>query len=336
MSILSKNTSSNMMGTSSFHELKKQASFFFKEKIKTARLALTDVTTAQLMTEEATSGNPWAPDMPTLGSISKAAFELEDYTRIVEILHKRFLKFERKNWRVSYNSLIVLEHLLTQGPESVAGEFRSDKDVISEMESFQYIDEKGFNWGLTVRKKAERILKLLEKGPLLKEERDRARKLTRGIQGFGSFSHRPSSAESVLRESPSFTTFGRSNSQFNSQENQENQFSNSKKGLCKEVQRSQQSHQVEIMLESSNNIENEKSLDGLCNTKVLEKAETQTSFKENTAPDKEELHIWNPTGESNPLLDDKKNESRIEMSMEEDHPFNETQNQTTASLLLKI
>ncbi|XP_075634457.1 ENTH domain-containing protein C794.11c [Castanea sativa] len=336
MSILSKNTSSNTMGTSSFHELKKQASFFFKEKIKTARLALTDVTTAQLMTEEATSGNPWAPDMPTLGSISKAAFELEDYTRIVEILHKRFLKFERKNWRVSYNSLIVIEHLLTQGPESVAGEFRSDKDVISEMESFQYIDEKGFNWGLTVRKKAERILKLLEKGPLLKEERDRARKLTRGIQGFGSFSHQPSSAESVLRESPYFTTFGRSNSQFNSQENQENQFSNSNRGLCKEVQRSQQSHQVVIMLESSNNIENEKSLDSLCNTKVLEKAETQTSFKENTAPDKEELHIWNPTGESNPLLDDKKDESRIEMSMEEDHPFNETQNQTTASLLLKI
>lgn len=225
---------------------------------------------------------------------------------------------------------------MTQGPESVAGEFRSDKDVISEMESFQYIDEKGFNWGLTVRKKAERILKLLEKGPLLKEERDRARKLTRGIQGFGSFSHRPSSAESVLRESPSFTTFGRSNSQFNSQKNQENQFSNSNKGLCKEVQRSQQSHQVVIMLESSNNIENEKSLDGLCNNKVNEKAETQTSFKENTAPDKEELHIWNPTGESNPLLDDKKDESRIEMSMEEDHPFNETQNQTTASLLLKI
>ena len=179
-------------------------------------------------------------------------------------------------------------------------------------------------------------MKLLEKGPLLKEERDRARKLTRGIQGFGSFSHRPSSAESVLRESPSFTTFGRSDSQFNSQENQENRFSNSNKGLCKEVQRSQQSHQVVIMPESSNNIENEKSLDGLCNTKVLEKAETQTSFKENTAPDKEELHIWHPTGESNPLLDDKKDESRIEMSMEEDHPFNETQNQTTASLLLKI
>jgi epsin len=36
------------MGTPSFHDLKKQASFFFKEKIKTARLALTDATPAQL------------------------------------------------------------------------------------------------------------------------------------------------------------------------------------------------------------------------------------------------------------------------------------------------
>ena len=191
-----------------------------------------------------------------------------------------------------------------------------------------------FNWGLVVRKKSERILKLLEKGPILKEERDRARKLTREIQGFGSFSHRTSSAESVLRESPSFTTFGRSNSQFNSQENQENRFLNSNKELCIEVQKSQRSYQDVIMPESGNKIENETALDSLCNTQVLEKAETQTSFKENMAPKKEELHIWNSTGESNALLDSKKDEPRIEMSMEEDHPFNETENQTTASLLL--
>lgn len=56
----------------------------------------------------------------------------------------RFSKFERKNWRVSYNSLVVLEHLLTHGPESVSNEFQSDKDVIGEMGSFQLIDEKGF------------------------------------------------------------------------------------------------------------------------------------------------------------------------------------------------
>lgn len=58
-------------------------------------------------------------------------------------MFNRFNRFERKNWRVSYNSLIVLEHLLTHGPQSVAEEFQGDKDVIREMESFQYIDEKG-------------------------------------------------------------------------------------------------------------------------------------------------------------------------------------------------
>lgn len=44
------------------------------------------------MTEEATSGNPWAPDSRTLRSISRAAFELDDYWRIVEILHRRFFR----------------------------------------------------------------------------------------------------------------------------------------------------------------------------------------------------------------------------------------------------
>lgn len=42
------NSGGRNMGAPFFHEFKKQASFFFKEKIKTARLALTDVTPAQL------------------------------------------------------------------------------------------------------------------------------------------------------------------------------------------------------------------------------------------------------------------------------------------------
>jgi hypothetical protein len=49
MSMMSRTRSSIAMGTPSFLELKKQASFFFKEKLKTARLALTDVTPLQLL-----------------------------------------------------------------------------------------------------------------------------------------------------------------------------------------------------------------------------------------------------------------------------------------------
>ncbi|OMO58987.1 hypothetical protein CCACVL1_25184 [Corchorus capsularis] len=129
------------MGSLVFHEFKKQASFFFKEKFKTARLALTDVTPVELLTEEATNGNMLSPNASSMSAISRAAFEVDDYWRIVDILHKRLSKFDTKNWRASYNALVLLEHLLTH-----------------ENEAF------------------------------LKEERARARKLTMGIKGFGSFS----------------------------------------------------------------------------------------------------------------------------------------------------
>lgn len=60
------------------------------------------------------------------------------------IVFIRLEKFEKRNWRVCYNSAIVIEHLLTHGPESVAEEFQCDKGVIKEMERFQHIDEKGY------------------------------------------------------------------------------------------------------------------------------------------------------------------------------------------------
>ncbi|KAK7404576.1 hypothetical protein VNO78_05529 [Psophocarpus tetragonolobus] len=333
MSIALNKTNSSKMSTPLFHEFKKQASFFFKEKIKTARLALTDVTPAQLMTEEATSGNPWAPDSRTLRSISRAAFELEDYWRIVEILHKRLLKFEKKNWRVSYNSLIVLEHLLTQGPESVAEEFKGDKDVISQMKGFQYIDDTGFNWGLTVRKKSERIMKLLEEGTLLKEERKNARRLSRGIEGFGSFSHRSTPAPGILREKSTPTMLGSYDSNFNNHEDQENQSSCSNNGVNMDtVAVKSPSHQGGtfnslVGVETKGYQE-----DNLGNNQVLQKSET--SSKENMEPSKEEFHLWNLNGESKPLLDCEE-DSRLGniRRTEDDHPFTSTEMHSSASLL---
>lgn len=42
------------------------------------------------LTEEATNGSSSAPDTRTLKAISKAAFEVDDYFRILEILRSRF------------------------------------------------------------------------------------------------------------------------------------------------------------------------------------------------------------------------------------------------------
>nr|XP_043618564.1 epsin-3-like [Erigeron canadensis] len=179
------------MGSPSFQDLKKQASFFLKEKIKTARLALTDVTPAELLTEEATDEDALPPDTRTMGLISRAAFEVDDYWRIVDILHRRLWKFDKENWKGSYKALVLLDYLLTHGPQRVSEEFQCDKEVIKEMSFFQHIDQHSFNWGARVREKSERILNMLsEDRSFFKQERHRARKLSSGIKGFGSFTHR--------------------------------------------------------------------------------------------------------------------------------------------------
>ncbi|KAF5189507.1 Epsin-2 [Thalictrum thalictroides] len=307
------------MSTPFFHELKKQASFFLKEKIKTARLALTDVTPAELLTEEATNGNPWAPETRTMKIISRAAFEVDDYWRIVKILHKRLVRFDRTNWRVSYKALIILEHLLTHGPESVAEEFQSDRDVIHEMENFQNIDERGFDWGLTVRKKSERLQLLLERGPLLKQERDRSRKLSRGIQGFGSFCNRSSTEEWSSRKQSS-GKFRRSNTNYNDSEQDQFQF-------LEAPEKSQLILGTPVkdlnIAESSNNVSN------------LAKLEFQEVLKENILPAEallpRKLCEEDCMIESNSLLSHQNNE--LKTTIEEDHPFNDHDQQSTASLL---
>jgi len=49
------------------------------------------VSVSQRMTEEATNENPWPPDTRSTSVISRAAFEVDEYERIMEILHHRFL-----------------------------------------------------------------------------------------------------------------------------------------------------------------------------------------------------------------------------------------------------
>jgi hypothetical protein len=77
-----------------------------------------------------------------------------------------------------------------------------------------------FNWGLTVKGKSERVLKLLERGPFLEEERERARKVAREIKGFGSFNLKSGTGGSGARaqlwgeDGAAPQLYGRSHSQY--------------------------------------------------------------------------------------------------------------------------
>lgn len=330
------------MGSPFFHEFKKQASFFLKEKIKTARLALTDVTPAQLLAEDATNGNPGAPDTRILNIISRAAFEIDDYWRIAEILHKRLVSFDRKNWWGSYKALIVLEHLLTHGPASFSEEFQTDKDVITEIGRFQHVDEKGFNWGLAVRKKSDRILQLLHNRTLFKEERDRARTVTKGIEGFGSFHVRTTDSEhTVLQESSSLKAFDKCNSQFNEHGNQEHSFPT----LNNRYSTGLKKGRLQPTEDENENVDCNEEMESLISWDKFSEAgndSPRTSFKENMAPKREILEDfddWDSTDtEESDLLHGERNRNRnrnriSSISMNDEHPFNRTGRMASVSLL---
>ncbi|WJZ95346.1 hypothetical protein VitviT2T_014122 [Vitis vinifera] len=72
------------------------------------------------------------PENTSNSVIMANLYSQADYGRIVEILHSRLLRFDRKNRRASYNSLNLPEYLLAHGPKSVANEFQSEKDVKGE------------------------------------------------------------------------------------------------------------------------------------------------------------------------------------------------------------
>lgn len=201
-------------------QVKKHASLRFREKLKAVRLLLTDVTEAQLLTEEATNNDPEGPETRTMALISKAAFEVDDYWRIVEVLHKRLSAFDKKRWRVSFKTLVLLEYLLTHGPKSVADEFQCQKDFLQQLVHFQYVDDKGMDWGLYLRRKVVKILELLNNEELLIEERNHCRKVSREIR-FGSFSSKDSSSASFgsgSSRTSSSVTFGSLNPAWNATE----------------------------------------------------------------------------------------------------------------------
>lgn len=151
-----------------------------------------------------------------------------------------------------------------------------------------------FNWGLVVGKKSERVLNLLQKGPLLKEERDRARKLSRGIQGFGSFTPKSSSTES--QGSSVSSSFTRANSYFKP-ENQENS-----------------------VPEKTGDGKTEEAKSGVELELILKDSDSRSSFKENVKP----------FAESRPLLD----VAAFNGTDTEDyHPFSDMEHRTSALLL---
>nr|GMD21826.1 epsin-3 [Ipomoea batatas] len=191
------------MGNLFLDKIKKQASCFLHDKYKTARLYLTDATQAELLAEDATGNDVGTPDNITMTMIADASYGPEDYWKIVDVLHRRLDEIDWMQWRQLYKSLVLLEFLIIHGPEDLGAEFLCDVEIIRELGSFKYKDERGIDWGLMMQRKSERILNLLQDDNALKQARLKSQRISGEIHGFGSSTPPPPPSPSSTSSSSS-------------------------------------------------------------------------------------------------------------------------------------
>ena len=136
---------------------------------------------------------------------------MDDCWRIAKVLHHRLGRAaDWKQWRPVYKALVVLEFLLTHGPEDLPLEFRPDMPAMHDLRSFHYVDDKGFNWGACMQRRTDSVLSLLTDADRLREARRRAIRVSHEVHtgfGFGSPTSSPSSASSSASSRTSRTSW---------------------------------------------------------------------------------------------------------------------------------
>lgn len=127
------------------------------------------------LVQDATNNDPCVPDAKTLACIADAAFDMDDCWRIAKVLHQRLSRAaDWKEWRPVYKALVVLEFLLTHGPDDLPRDFLPDMPAMRDLRSFHYVDDRGFDWGACMQRRTDSILALLTDARRLRDARRRA------------------------------------------------------------------------------------------------------------------------------------------------------------------
>eukprot|EP00236_Picocystis_salinarum_P003059 CAMPEP_0183824288 /NCGR_PEP_ID=MMETSP0807_2-20130328/503_1 /TAXON_ID=88271 /ORGANISM="Picocystis salinarum, Strain CCMP1897" /LENGTH=505 /DNA_ID=CAMNT_0026069207 /DNA_START=262 /DNA_END=1780 /DNA_ORIENTATION=+ len=143
-----------------------------KTSVKQYALNLTDL---EVKVEEATNNEPWGPHGKLMHEICGCAWrDNESYRQIMGVIARR-MEDKEHNWRHVYKSMLLLEHLIKNGPPKLIDELRANLDVLQKLKFFEYVDKKGKDHGLNVRNRAQILVNLLQDDDTIRMERAKAR-----------------------------------------------------------------------------------------------------------------------------------------------------------------
>ena len=133
-----------------------------------------------MKTLEATNTDPWGPHGTAMYEIASACINHEGFGQVFAILRKR-LALQAENWRQVYKALLVIEYMIKHCPRFVVEHIKDENTVLRRLRYFEYKGPDGRDHGINVRTRAETLIKLLQDGDALNDERQKAKTATRKL-----------------------------------------------------------------------------------------------------------------------------------------------------------
>lgn len=125
---------------------------------------------------EATNDDAWGPTGALMQEVAQGTFTYEQFPEVMSMLWKRMLQDNKKNWRRTYKSLLLLNYLVRNGSERVVTSAREHIYDLRSLENYTYVDEYGKDQGINVRHKVRELIDFIQDDDKLREERKKAKK----------------------------------------------------------------------------------------------------------------------------------------------------------------
>ncbi|XP_043491684.1 uncharacterized protein LOC122517390 isoform X2 [Polistes fuscatus] len=147
-----------------------------REFMDKATNVVMNYTETEAKVREATNDDAWGPTGAMMQELAQATFTYEQFPDVMSMLWKRMLQENKRNWRRTYKSLLLLNYLVRNGSERVVTSSREHIYDLRSLENYTCIDEFGKDLGINIRHKVRELIDFIQDDDKLKEERKKAKK----------------------------------------------------------------------------------------------------------------------------------------------------------------
>ncbi|XP_048507262.1 clathrin interactor 1 isoform X2 [Athalia rosae] len=147
-----------------------------RELMDKATNVVMNYTDIEAKVREATNDDAWGPTGAMMQELAQATFTYEQFPEVMSMLWKRMLQENKRNWRRTYKSLLLLNYLVRNGSERVVTSSREHIYDLRSLENYTYIDEFGKDQGINIRHKVRELIDFIQDDDKLRDERKKAKK----------------------------------------------------------------------------------------------------------------------------------------------------------------